>query len=204
MHEVTAKKGSQARILLVAMALFAGCLSERYPGEQVMGSFEFTAALTANDCSLSEIGTSYVFDGTFSRERDNSKVWLTVQGVNRGGGFDGQVADSAQEALRQFAACACDTSQVRETVRVALLSQSQLDAVLAGPLRNPDGSDCPVAPLTAEGLPSGDGISRPDTLGNGTFDAVRACGELVEEILPGEGCQCPACTVTYRLTGVAR
>jgi hypothetical protein len=85
---------------------------------------------------------------------------------------------------------------LRERLTVALLSQSQ-SSFLEG--------RCPPQPLDGGvPVPEGDaGVLAPDSTESG-FDAVRACGVLVNTLLPAEGCLCPGCSITYEVSGVRR
>jgi hypothetical protein len=163
-----------------------------------MGSFEFQATLTTvgeNDagCPYAELPQNgFAFVGGYSE--DEGKVWLTLGGAVREAEFDGQVASSTHSAPRQFPECECATVTMSETLKVALLSRSQHLAA---------GSACPPNPLDG-GVPAPDpdaGVTPPGRTDRGLFDAVRACGELIDEIVPGDGCVCAGCTVRYSVEG---
>jgi hypothetical protein len=186
--------------LAAALAGFA-CLPEpKYPGNEVMGTFDFTATALSDDCAgLSDIPDGgFTFSGTFSRQTDNSQAWFTLGGISREASFDGQVVRSERTAPRRFPECLCgDKVNMVETLVVALSSKSQ-DALLGG--------GCPDAALDG-GLPApnGDlGVFAPGTTPQG-FDAVRACGELTDVIAPdpaaAPACQCASCTLRYTVRG---
>lgn len=190
-----------AGALAVLAATWLACAPEPvFPGDEVMGTFSFAASRVKGgdgDCAFSEAQDSFDFQGTFSRFPDAGQIFFTVNGVSRDGGFDGQVAEATLAAARQFSACSCSTTQVEETIRVALLSRSQ-DEHLDG--------RCPPAPLDggvpASGSDDG-GVRGPGSTASG-FDALRACGELIDRVLPGEECACEECRMTYRLEGIRR
>ena len=163
-----------------------------------MGLYQFHAEPVSRVCSLPNLPTvGFDFAGTFSRFRDGGAVFLTLNGIPRDAGFDGQIITSSHSASRGFelpdgGSCkACDM-KVIETLSVALLSKSQSSAV---------GDKCPEHPLDG-GVPGLDaGVTLPGSTETG-FDSVRACGDLLEEIV-GEGSCDPlcACLLTYRLEG---
>ena len=163
-----------------------------------MGLYQFRAEPLARDCSLADI-PSYGFDfpGTFSRFRDGGGVFLSLNGIARDAGFDGQIARSTHSAPRTFTLpdggqCSPRDTQMVETLTVALLSSSQSQAV---------GDRCPGNPLDG-GIPGEDaGVQRPGSTPTG-FDSVRACGELLEQIVAtGDADPLCTCQLRYRLTG---
>lgn len=184
--------------LVSALLMLFGCTVEApIPGDEVIGSFAFTAIRVEDGCSFTEAQESFVFDGTFSRESGSTRAYFTVNDVSHEGGFDGGEVHATMRVPRQFQACACTTSELEETIRVALVSPSQ-DARLGG--------RCPAAPFDG-GVPAPDtedGGIRATAAGETGFDALRACGELVDAVIPGEGCACAPCRMTYRLEGVRR
>ena len=191
------------RAFPAAVALAAcACLPEpKYPGNEVMGTFEFEATALSDDCvGFMEVPDGgFTFSGTFSRQTDNSQAWFTLGGISREATFDGQVLKSERTAprlLRELDGGAANVNVV-ETLVVALSSRSQ-DAKLEG--------NCPADPLDG-GLPepNGDlGIFAPGTTPQG-FDAIRACGELTDEVVPDPAavpsCECVGCTLRYRVRG---
>ena len=72
--------------------------------------------------------------------------------------------------------------------------RQQADLVAANP-GVPD-RDVPAADEDA-------GITPPRQTDLG-FDGVMVCGELVDEIVPDEGCDCPGCTMSYRVAGTRK
>ncbi|MHB8873813.1 MAG: hypothetical protein ACYC8T_09035 [Myxococcaceae bacterium] len=201
-------------VAALACALFA-CVDEpRFPGNEVMGTFALHATPVADDCQRADelldgsvpgvpdggfvsIPTEgFEFGATFSRQKDNSQAWLTVGGVWGEAVFDGQVVTSTRSAYRSFPECRCgDGVQVVETMRVALVSRSQSGALDGG---------CPANPLDG-GMPAPDedaGIVTPQSTVQG-FDAIRACGELEDRLVPDAdaGCTCIPCTLTYKVEG---
>lgn len=189
------------RPTLLLVSLLIACTPEpRFPGNEVMGTFAFNATRVEGgegDCTFSEIQDAFAFQGTFSRELDGGPAWFTIKDVSRDAGFDGQIVEATLSAPRQFQDCACTTTQLQETITVALISQSQ-DELLGG--------RCPESPLDG-GVPPPEGedggVRGPGSTPSG-FDALRACGQLVSIVIPGEDCACAGCTMTYRLEGVRR
>src|SRR5215469_11679331 len=152
------------------VGLCVGCSSNpKPPGEEIMGTFSFTATPSSNDCLFAEIPDGgFSFDATFSRQKvPGTQAYVTVAGANRDAGFDGQTVVSEFVAPRLFTACPLDSSQntvtmVDETLRVALLSASQDDRV---------GNTCPSNALDG-GLPGPDaGVSLPGSQPPSSFDA---------------------------------
>lgn len=187
------------RLLLCAVAALAGCLpNDRPPGDEAMGVYNLVADPVSRVCALPDIpANSFPFSATLSRFRDGGAVYLTLNGISRDAGFDGQVASSSHSASRTFAladggSCSSCEMRVVETIVVALLSKSQSAAL---------GDKCPANALDG-GLPGPDaGATLPGSTATG-FDSVRACGDLYEQIL-GTGTCDPACAclLKYRLSG---
>lgn len=196
---------------LLAVTL-AGCPVEpALPGSEVMGTFEFVATAPTPDaasCALlspEEGGSAgpLEFRAVLSRELGTQDAWYTLREQSHAALFDGQVLQVVSRAPRRFPSCvpngdpdlvACAEVEVEETLTFALLSRSQNDAL---------GGVCPPgAPTVGIPAPDGAGISGPGTTPTG-FDAVRACGVLVDRLVPKEGC-CAPCSVAYRLEGVRR
>ncbi len=189
------------RIVFVTAALaLCGCPADPGPpGDENMGLYQFHAEPVMISCGLPDISSaSFDFSGTYSRFRDGGGVFLTINDLSRDAGFDGQVVTSSHSAPRTFKlpdGGTCSTTcemRVVETLKVALLSKSQSTAV---------GDRCPANPLDG-GVPNDDaGVRLPGSTETG-FDAVRACGDLFEEIV-GIGTCDPlcACLLQYRLTG---
>ncbi len=187
------------RLSLILTLALCGCpVDDSPPGDENMGIYQFRAEPVATSCTLLNIATNgFDFSGTFSRFRDGGAVYLTLNGISRDAGFDGQVVRSAHSAPRTFTMpdggmCRPCEMRVIETFAVALLSKSQNSAV---------GDTCPGNPLDG-GIPSNDAGIRPPGSTETGFDAVRACGDLYEEIVGTPQCDpiC-ACSLQYRLVG---
>lgn len=186
-------------LALLLTAALCGCPNnDRPPGDENMGLYQLRAEPVSIVCGLPDIpNNGFDFAGTFSRFRDGGAVFLTLNGISRDAGFDGQIASSSHSAPRGFSlpdagTCAPCEMRVIETIVVALLSKSQSAAV---------GDRCPPNPLDG-GLPGLDaGVTLPGSTAAG-FDSVRACGELYEEIV-GTGTCDPLCSclLKYRVTG---
>jgi hypothetical protein len=189
---------------LSCRAFFAGwvlvqsaCLPEAsFPGAEVMGTFRFQAQAWSSDCvGISDLPDGgFPFGGTFSRTQGQSQAWFTLGERSQEATFDGQLFSSTRTAARSFLDCECDEQvQLVETLSVALVSRSQ-NRVLEG--------GCPERPLDG-GMPGADpdaGVFLPSSTEKG-FDAVRACGELVDQLVPGPGCRCVGCTLRYTVQG---
>jgi hypothetical protein len=189
---------TRALLTLTALALCGCPVDPGPPGNENMGQYQFRAEPVSISCGLPDLPTNgFDFSGTFSRFRDGGGAYLTLNGLSRDAGFDGQIVTSSHSAPRTFAlpdggGCAPCEMRVIETLRVALLSKSQSSAV---------GDRCPENPLDG-GVPDVDaGVTMPGSTETG-FDAVRACGDLFEEIT-GTGTCDPlcACLLQYRLVG---
>jgi len=196
---------------LYALAvLLAGCVdTAAAPDEEVLGNFELTAEPVASTCTYEETGASTLsFTIRVTRALDGGEVAVTLNGIERPATFDGQVLRTTYRAPRTFADCGCSGEQrdagcacsgvtLEERLEVALVSLEQ-DEVL--------GRACPASPLDG-GMPTvgadGGALALPVTSARG-FDAVRACGELQDDIQPGEGCFCAACSMRYAVRGVRR
>ncbi len=170
--------------------------SQKFPGDELIGTFAFTTEIVSNDCPFAEVPDSgFAFQGTFSRDRDAGTAYLTVNGVSRSATFDGQYVTSEATAPRQFGACLCLSTILDETLKVALLSASQVAAL-------PNSEQCPTNPLDG-GVPTPDGGILPPGSTGRVFDALRACGELTDVVVPPDaGCSCTSCSFISRLQGI--
>ena len=192
----------------LACLLLLGCPSaEKPPGDESLGSYGFHAQWISTEppCQLPDISSAPIdFVGTFTRFRDGGGIFLTLNGVPRDAGFDGQIITSTHSATRTFAlpdggSCAPCEMKLVETLTVALLSKSQEDRVSAL-----FGETCPPSPLDG-GVPGEDaGVKLPSSAPVG-FDAVQACG-ILEEHIEGSGkcdplCNSESCKLNYVLTG---
>lgn len=171
------------------------------PGDVQMGTYAFTATPLELDCAVDDIPQGgFAFTGAFSQQSTTGEAWFRLNNVVREASFDGQVARATYAAPRSFGA-QCDgcTTELRESLAVALLSKSQNGAA---------GDRCPEGALDG-GVPVGPGVTPPGPVAQG-YDALRACGEMVDEIVatPNEGASCdPACgqcRLRYRLEGARR
>jgi len=180
-----------------------------------MGTYELTAEVVKlrdggldpdyQDCLAKNPGMaelpseSFPFQFVLTRNPDTNEVFLTLGGVTRTATFDGQFVESTFVARREFATCCVDDEgqnegQLEERIRVALLSRSQSVAL---------GGRCPRDALDG-GVPGPDaGVTPPGSTGTG-FDALRACGELIDIVRPGDCGKCSVCTLRYPITGVRR
>jgi hypothetical protein len=173
----------------------------RPPGDEVLGTYDFLTEGPTGTCAFPEIplDAGLAFEVTLSRDSSGSPVWLTLGNVAREVGFDGGRVTSVFQARRLFSGCTC-TPNLEETLDVVLLSRTQNEA-LAGA--------CPVDPFDG-GVPAPqpdvDGGIRGPGPGTQGYDAVRACGLLIDELLLPEGCTCDAgpCRLVYRTVGVKR
>ncbi len=184
------------RLQIGVLALFACQSNVRINGQEI-GSFTFTATPISNDCPFAAVpaidGGSFTFDGILSRDPNSTQAFMIVGNIQRDAGFDGQIFTSEAAAPRHFAECVCDPVQMDETLRVALLSSTQDEAV---------GRSCPPNPLDG-GIPGAtpDGGVAPPCPSSNPCDVARACGELVDVVIPdGGGCQCSSCTMVYSIT----
>jgi len=200
------KTGALAGMLLV----LAGCVEPPTASTgEVLGNFELTAEPVSSSCTYAEATSdTLAFTIRVARALDGGEVTVTLNGIERPATFDGQVLRTTYVAPRTFADCSCSAEQrdagcacsgvtLEERLEVALVSLEQ-DEVL--------GRGCPDAPLDG-GVPTvrsdGGALALPVTTPRG-FDAVRACGELWDDIQPGAGCFCTACSMRYAVRGVRR
>lgn len=187
-------------LLALTCCALCGCPAEdAVPGDENMGLYQFHAEPQSLVCGLPDLpANGFDFAGTYSRFRDGGAVFLTLNGISRDAGFDGQVITSSHSAPRTFklpdgGSCAPCEMRVVETIAVALLSKSQSSAVF---------DRCPADPLDG-GLPGPDaGVTLPGSTSTG-FDSVRACGTLYEQII-SEGVACDpicSCLLQFRVVG---
>jgi hypothetical protein len=197
---------------LVALACSS---SSSLPGDEAMGTFEFHATPVSSDCSLGSLPDGgFDFEVVARHNKDNSGTWLLIGGIVGTAGFDGQIITSVRSAPRAFlqadggscnpqvtdgGAITCSMT-LTETLTFALLSRNQFDAV---------GNTCPPNPLDG-GVPFDldAGINRPGTASGGaSYDAVQACGTLVDFASIDAGCNAAClvpCTLTYSVSGARK
>lgn len=191
------------RFALIALFAFCSCPQPvTLPGDEPMGQYSFRADPLEKSCALLSIPDGgFDFAATYSRNKDGTGYWVQVNNFVRSASFDGGLVFSTHAASRGFQLpdggdCACQTS-VEETIITAFLSPSQNEKV---------GDRCPDNPLDG-GVPMGpdSGVSEPGTTDNG-YNAVRACGELREQVVVDGGCDplCGACRIRYSLRGERR
>jgi hypothetical protein len=193
-------------LALLVCAAAAACSDTPMPGNQVLGRYEFQAVPLEASCAIDVSQDGFTFAGTFSRDSETGEAWYRLNSIVREATFDGQVATATYSAPRVFIGgcdggdcCAGCTTELRETVVVGLMSKSMNDAA---------GDACPANPLDG-GMPSGPGVTPPGPADTG-FDAVRACGELLDEVVAtpneGESCdpRCGQCRLKYTLIGARR
>lgn len=200
------------------LGLLAACpTGVEIPGAEKMGVFDFHAFLkqngeelvppTFNECLLDEVPLAFDFEAIMSRDPGTPRAWITLGRVSNEALFDGQVIASYAKAPRTLDECTCPGSAVYidERITVALLSKSQRDAL--------GRNDCPRNPLDG-GVPKPDGgVILPDSTPNG-FDALLACGELVNTLTSDPACTCnlpdggqfrlERCSTGYKLHGARR
>ncbi|AGC48292.1 hypothetical protein NVS55_34365 [Myxococcus stipitatus] len=184
-----------------AVVTAVACISDPvYPGNQLMGTFQFEARLdpagTTCDASMPEFAQLddagvFRFEGTFSKNEDGGVGWFTVQGFNRDAKYEGQTVDSTLSATAPRASCGtdCKDSKIEETLKVTLFSDSQSRELNRDCLRFDGG--------TPDGSP-------PGPTENG-YDVAMACGSLTDVFLPGP-CTCTpsTCKTAYKVQGVRR
>lgn len=202
-------------LLLVPLALVGAvaCVPSNTPPGDLIGNFTFdtTLPLTADggltpedqaafsDCipTLSEVVPSnFTFDAVLST--DGGTGFFTYGGKSRDGVFDGQFLVGSLREERRFTACTCKGNgkvYVDETIRFAVLSSSQAAALQAA------GVPC-SANLLDGGVPLNPaaGIVPPSRNSSG-YDAVWACGELVDVVEPDPPSDAGVCTCTGQDAG---
>lgn len=213
------------RVLLGALLIAAGgggvaCQTDpEFRGES-MGRFQFQAGEFQRSCPFQEIPSDggFAFEGQLSREPGatglDQTAYFTLNGISREGTFNGQVFEGTAIAPRRFELVNCTSEfQVEETLRIAVLSESQSRAL---------GDRCPedtLSLLQPGGVPLDPdaGIVAPSAPAQQEFDAIRACGVLVEVISPQGGCDAidgggqgetpdagASCLLIYRVEGVRK
>ncbi len=188
----------RSRFIFVAVFLCLACPGQKPPGDELIGTFSFTATPVSSNCQLAEVPDSgFTFDAIFSRNKNpGNQAWVTVYGASREATYDSGYVFSEQIAPRTFVACqpGCPTVAVDEVFQVVLLSASQ-DALL--------GSTCPPSALDG-GVPGPDAGAMPPSSQPSGFDAVRACGALTDAVSPDAGCFCPPCSLVYSVEGTRK
>ena len=191
------------RRLAVALVLLYACSNNPTIVGEEIGRFTFNAtAQVSNDCPFAaamfgDAAVLFSFDAILSHSTTSTKAYMLLGNVQRDAGFDGLYFVSEHAAPRQFAECgtSCDKTTVDETIQLAVLSRTQDEAL---------GSRCPPNPLDG-GVPPPDGGVLPPHPIPGGFDAVRACGELLDVVIPdGGSCSCTGCTMVFQVEGTPK
>src|SRR5688572_21558399 len=118
-------------LVVVALLAWSCSGSGDFPGKEVMGTFFFTARPLSGNCSFKEMPDGgFGFVATFSHNPGEGDAFYTFNNTSVDAGLNGQVVAAQQTALRRFEECECgDRVQVVESIQVALLSKSQMDAL---------------------------------------------------------------------------
>ena len=194
--------------LAAAAALaISSCLTQKQvPGDPI-GNFAFEATLPLEGdsevgpgtCALAEVpDAGFSFSATFSRDPVTGQAYAEVGGVQRlDTTLEGPLLISTASAPRIFAQCKCEGVTVVETLKVVLLTPEQ----------NRLAQDtCPDHPFDG-GLSPDDGGIYPSPATGAAYNAIRACGVLIDVVEPPDGgCgeECPRCELHYRLNGGRR
>lgn len=207
-----------AAVVALAAGAGAACLADPNYRGSLMGTFRFQAGEAQRSCPFQEVPQDggFAFEGILSREPGETgadqTAYFTINGIGREGTFNGQVFEATALAPRRFELVNCTSEfQVEETLRVAVLSESQSRAL---------GDRCPddtLAMLQPGGVPvDPDAGILPPGEREGVFDAIRVCGVLVEVISPQGVCEAvdggtggdpdagANCLLVYRVEGVRK
>ncbi|XXF77128.1 hypothetical protein P2318_29345 [Myxococcaceae bacterium GXIMD 01537] len=198
-----------ALLTLPALALGTACFSEpSYPGDQVLGTFRFTANLdrqrsncpvVAADAGVVDggfalvegSGTSFTFEGTFSRDADGGTGWFTLQGFSRDAGYDIAAQSVVSTHRAALPVEGCSGAEMEETLNAVLLSNSQNAAV---------GRRC--SGLGDGGIPvDRDAGILPAGPNENGYDVERACGTLTDNFIPGTNVACKSCAAVFTVEG---
>jgi len=218
-------------VLLGGLLFLTACPQPHpVPGDELLGTFAFTATVQSQDggCRLGDFTSPQTqelqFLGTVSRCAADSALPLCAAQPGRAfftyldsdfdAGFDGQYVEVHPRSVRRtFAECGNDPTRMEERIHFALLSASQQQAL---------GTSFDCGPnLLDGGVPAPDGGVVAPSFGPNGFDAVQACGVMVETVIndaftgdggagtcaPGDaGVFLPTgtCTVVYTLRGDRR
>jgi len=186
-----------ATAAVVCLGVLFACTREITPsGDEVIGSFEFISEPPSGSCVLSQVPTDagLAFSATFSLDSRTQTAWMSIGGVEREVVLDGGRMTAKFRAQRVFTDCSC-TVELEETLDVIFLSRSQNDALLGR---------CPEGALDG-GIPVADGDAgiRPAGAYEDGYDALRACGELTDELIVPAGCDCGGtCLLKYPVSGL--
>lgn len=185
--------------LAAAAVILAACPDHPYPGTQIV-TFSLTAHATegsleaCRDAGYTEIpdpDSGFTFSAIFSGDENGTIRWMTIQDFVREATFDGTILSSPFSAPRVFELCG--DAGVDEELFVAPISLTQSQALVG---------ECPLDPLRPGAVPLDPdaGIYPPGWI-DGHFEAVRACGRLIDTIRPAGDKDCPVCTMTFHITG---
>ncbi len=192
-------------VSLMALVLLGCPALPELPGSELLGTYSLGAEPFGRSCLITDVSDApFRFEASISRDPGTGHAWLAVSGYPRDAGWDGQVLESHATVPRAFPSCRACATVATETVRLALLSRSQSEAV---------GNGCPAEPFDG-GVPAADGQDGGVLLPRQTpegFDALYACGELTFTVTLTDagavdpGCEvCDNCRLSYRLVGERR
>src|SRR5260370_36923751 len=92
----------RSRFIFGAAFLCLACPGQKPPGDELIGTFSFTATPVSSNCAavndgwLSEVPDGgFTFDATFSRNKNpGTQAWVTVYATSRDATYDGGIGFS--------------------------------------------------------------------------------------------------------------
>ncbi len=181
---------------LAAAAALTTCTTS-FPGDVVVGAFDFVTSPLSNTCPLyggDDAGTDggtgmpSSFTGTVSYDSRTGNAYLTTAAGSLSGTLSGDVLDLSGQAQREIPAATCEGS-LSEQLTARMIGEEE--ALAAGGV-------CP-APLAA------DGGAAAGTSDAGT-SVVIICGRITDKLAGpdgggGDGCAFTPCAMEFSLTG---
>lgn len=188
--------------LIAAAVLLAACPEQACPSpSRQIVTFSLTARATVGsleacrDAGYTEIpdpDAGFTFSTVFCGDEDGTIHSMAIQDFVREASFDGTVLTSPFSAPRSFELCGDAGVDEELFVLPVSLTQSQTLGL----------ENCPDDPLRPGAIPvDPDGGIYPPGWIDEHFEAVRACGRLIDTIHPAGDKDCPVCTMTFHITG---
>jgi hypothetical protein len=193
----------RARPLALLAALAASCpVQDSFPGDTVLGTFDFKSALSSDECRLDPDGGAPVpgaFSGTLSYDSRTLEAYLTVGSTVLRGTLSGDRLGVGAQAVRKLPVASCDGT-LDESLEGQLIA--------AAPARAADFSCDALAALDG-GAPALDGglDAGPS---DGGLDVALFCGSLSDQLAgPADAgadaaCRLDPCRMVHSISGRRR
>ena len=186
----------RARPLALLAALAASCpVQDSFPGDTVLGTFDFQSALLSDECRLDPDGGATApaaFSGTISYDSRTLEAYLTVGSTVLRGTLSGDRLGVGAQAARKVPVASCDGT-LDESLEGQLIAEA--------PARSADSSADSLCAAALDG-----GAATPD----GALEASLFCGSLSDQLAgPADAgadaaCRLDPCRLVHSISGKRR